>query len=400
MLFRSGPLGPERYGQGSQFVVTSALHVSTPVPPSAVSSPALPVRVQQFRQVQLLDVYHTVMPSRRVPGHRAGLSRRPLTTSEADQALFVNRTSEVHTIVSSVELGLNAFVSGTAGSGKTSLLRHVERTLESGGTAVVYVNVGAAQSVGEAIGSIARAIATDNDTLRDPIAEDETDVLAIEQAAARQPLVLLVDGVDEMLTVVLFGRYRDRLWESPNLTWVVASRHRAPAPPADAFFDRILELGPFTPADGAALLDVRAPWMPAETREHLVAAIGPAQPVFWMLAAQSLAIAETEPDTMIAALVAQQDIAEGLPNRLRVLYEALVELGPAHAGDAELLDRVGASRPWVATGLKELEELGLVRSERDGRRMLYETLRNRLVHSAAHGTSPLAAAVAKGRTGQ
>ena len=326
------------------------------------------------------------MTDRRVPD-RGLLSRRPLTASKADQALFVNRDSEIATILSAIKLRVNTFVSGPPGSGKTSLLRHVQRTLEDSDAGVEYVNVEVADSSESAIGLIAQALAPDGlDRTPVPLAADETDLSAIEGAvAARDPneaLVLLVDGIEESMTAVLFGRYRDRLWETPNLVWVVASRHVAPAPPADAFFDRVVELAPFTQADGSKLLAQWAAWISADTRHRLAEAIGAAQPVQWMLAAQSLALADVDADRVIEALADQRDASQKLPERLRVLYDALLALGPVHAGDTELLSRVGASRPWVVTSLKELEERGLVHSEREGRRVLYEALRNWLVHSS------------------
>lgn len=331
------------------------------------------------------------MTDRRVPG-RGLLSRRPLTASKADQALFVNRESEIATILSAIKLRVNTFVSGPPGSGKTSLLRHVQRILEDSDAGVEYVNVEVADSSESAIGLIARAIGSNrSDRTPVPLAGDETDLSAIERAvAARDPdesLALLVDGIDQSMTAVLFGRYRDRLWETPHLVWVVASRHVAPAPPADAFFDRVVELAPFTQEDGSRLLEQWAEWISADTRHRLAEAIGAAQPVQWMLAAQSLALDDFDADRIIEALADERDASQALPERLRVLYDALLALGPVHAGDAELLSRVGASRPWVVTNLKELEDRGLVHSERDGRRMLYEALRNWLVHSSSSSSA-------------
>ena len=67
-----------------------------------------------------------------------------------------------------------------------------------------------------------------------------------DEDEAQRPRMVLVDGADEEQIRVLFGRYRDSLWDLP-LTWVVAGRRSAPPPPADAFFDRILKLAPWPP---------------------------------------------------------------------------------------------------------------------------------------------------------
>ena len=113
----------------------------------------------------------------------AGMSRRPLTASSADQALFVDRDAETETIRSAIGLGLNTFVAGPPGSGKTSLLRHLQRLLEDAGDAVVFVNVEpAGVSVTDVIVSIARAIDPDGPGTGSPstIAEDETDLVVVE----------------------------------------------------------------------------------------------------------------------------------------------------------------------------------------------------------------------------
>ena len=325
---------------------------------------------------------------------RAGLSRRPLTASAADQDMFVDRLSETEAISSAIDLGLNTFVTGPAGSGKTSMLRHVQRRLDGYEAVVVYVNLEAARSIGRALESIAREVNPDTGASRSRFAmvEDETDLVVVEEAvtarAGGRPLVLLADGASVEVAMVLFGRYRDRLWDrSPQVRWVVASRHRFPPPPADAFFDRVVELGPFPPLVGADLLEKRVPETSAEVRRHLAAVVGAAQPVFWMMVAQRLALTTEEPDTIITTLAAQRAASQQLTSRLRTLYETLRELGPVHAGDRELLERVRASRPWVVTGLKELEANGLVRSERDSRRVLYEVLPNWLTRPTADDTT-------------
>ena len=328
------------------------------------------------------------------PSATAGLSRRPLTASAADGALFVDRVTEATTIRRAVDLALNTFVTGPPGSGKTSLLRHLERRLDDHPAPVVYVNIEAASSVPQALVSIARAIepGAHGGSRWSAVAEDETDLIVVEVAIAARvgddPLVLLVDGVSEAVAVVLFGRYRDRLWEMcPQVCWVAASRHRSPPAPAGAFFDRVVELGPFPQSTGAEVIERRLPDIPVETRTRLATAVGTGQPLSWVLAAQRLALAADEPETVIDALAAHRTARAELPERLRILYDTVGELGPVHAGDRELLARVRASRPWVVTGLKQIEAAGLVRSERQGRRMLYEVTRTSLADSRSDPTA-------------
>ena len=48
------------------------------------------------------------------PSATWGLSRRPLTASAADEALFVDRVTEATTIRKEVDLALNTFLTGPA----------------------------------------------------------------------------------------------------------------------------------------------------------------------------------------------------------------------------------------------------------------------------------------------
>ena len=114
-------------------------------------------------------------------------------------------------------------------------------------------------------------------------------------------------------------------------------------------------------------------------------AVGNASPAYWMLTAQSASLLSEGLDKVTATLAEQREAVEELPVRLRVLYDAVGDLGPVHAGDERLLERMGTSRPWVVAQLKKLEEAGLVRSGRDGRRVVYETVLSRLVQSPLTG---------------
>lgn len=159
--------------------------------------------------------------------------------------MFADRVSETEAIQLSHRLGLNTFITGLAGSGKTSMLRHVQWRLEGYVAVVVYVNLEAARSIGRALESIGREVNPDTAARRSRFTMVEE---AVSARVGSRPLVLLADRVSVEVATVLFGRYRDRLWDrSPQVRWVVASRHRFPPRPAHAFFDRVFELGAFPP---------------------------------------------------------------------------------------------------------------------------------------------------------
>jgi len=311
----------------------------------------------------------------RFSGGTSRLSRRPLTGSKVDQALFVDREVEIETILAAIGMRLNTFLSGEPGSGKTSLLRRLETILAGERTPVAYLNAEASTSADGVIDAVAAAISPGMDTGSSlvTVADDETDLEIIEKATANRAvehLVVLVDGVSDDAMMTLFGRYRDRLWQSPELTWVVATRMSAPPRPSDAFFDRVITLGPLSQEAVEELLRRRASGIDEEHRRQLMVTLGPVQPLEALVHAQTLALSP-DPDAVLEAVSAFRVLAEALPGRLRSLLEALHSVGPTHAGDEHLLAWLGTSRPRVVAGLKELEERGLVWSERDGRRQIY-----------------------------
>ncbi|MPZ53713.1 MAG: ATP-binding cassette domain-containing protein [Acidimicrobiia bacterium] len=314
------------------------------------------------------------------------LSRRPLTASDADQKLFVDR-SDLGTVTTAVQLGLNTFLAGPAGSGKTTLLRALQRKLEDAGEEVKYVNVEPATPQTGLFDLIRIAIEPDErgNIGRRPYVYDLDDLdYTLGERYGKQPLTLLIDGVDEKETAELFGRHRDHLWALEQVRWVAASRFQGPLPPpADSFFDRVLSLEPFGTDEGRELLALRVPQVAKAVRDALTGAIGSAYPFVWVLAAQRLMMDSTSVEDVIAEFAAERGRAEQLPERFRGLYDAVIAVGPVHASDEDLLERVGASRSWTATALKHLESrFGLVRSKRVGRRVVYEALRSQLMADA------------------
>ena len=190
---------------------------------------------------------------------------------------------------------------------------------------------------------------------------------------SERPAVVLVDGVALEHLHVLFGRYRDALWELP-LTWIVASSRSRPPRPADAFFDRSIELEPWPVGRVQRLVETRMPDWSAEWCTDVAETLGPTTPTQALLDLQSLALGGNH-SALIAALAADRLQVEELPDRLRKFYAALCQTGPTHAGDEWLLEAAGVTRSRVVHWLKELEALGLVESERDGRRVNYTARR-------------------------
>ena len=308
------------------------------------------------------------------------LSRRPLTASARDQEFFIPGP-ELDQLRGAVRLGLNVYISGGPGSGKTTLLRRIEHEFE--GTAV-FVRAEPSSSATALLEEIADAIRhPSNVYASERTSGTELDVRLLEATlsvaidswddGSGQPSVVLVDGAVHEHLQVLFGRYRDALWELP-LTWIVASRRANPPRPADAFFDRSVQLEPWSEGRIRRLIETRMPDWPAEWCADVGAILGPATPTQALLDLQSLALGGDR-TALIAALADDRSRVAELPDRLRKFYLALCQAGPTHAGDEWLLEAVGVTRPRVVHWLKELEALGLVEAERDGRRVNYTARR-------------------------
>jgi len=298
-------------------------------------------------------------------------SRRPLTASKRDQELFVE-PPDLPLIRQAVQLGVNVFLSGPAGAGKTTLMRRLDFERDD----TVHVSAEWFESTSELICGIAEALG--GEPPRDRLQGTERDILEIAEALEVRPTelgpvnVVLVDGVDDAQLKTVFGRYRDALWELP-LTWVVSSRGAAPEPPADAFFDRVVELTPWSIEQVGSLVQKRAADLASKQLDQLLEILGPTSPRQAIMALQAFQLS-TDPDELIEVIDLERHLVSQLPDRLRDLYEALTHFGPTHASDEQLLEELGVSRSRVTHGLKELEELRLVQPERSGRRVRYRTL--------------------------
>jgi len=158
------------------------------------------------------------------------MSRRSLTASKRDQELFA-MVPEMEVLRGAQEFGLNVYVGGGPGSGKTTLLRRVEHEYPG---AAVFARAEPARSASGLLEAIASAVGPPL-TVRTRLAGTELDVRLLEATLsgvlgdwedadeAQRPRLVLVDGADEEQIRVLFGRYRDSLWDLP-LTWIVAGR--------------------------------------------------------------------------------------------------------------------------------------------------------------------------------
>lgn len=293
----------------------------------------------------------------------ARLSGRPLLDTRADVALFVDREHESARLRRALDEGLNVLVTGPRGCGKTSFVRRVLtdlRAADAAGPTPVFVVAATVERPADLLRRVAGALdvtADGSESARDVVA-------ALAQADLGGPRPVVVDGLPVATAHPVFGQLRDELWALP-ITWVVTCPDRDEPdflrPPADAFFDVVLRLGPL--ADGAVRELLRRRATPAELDDRAVAEIvslAGGSPRKALDLARRLLTDPAAADGLRAEVLQRRDVLESLGPAAAMLLDELETSGPASASDPALLARLGWTRPRAAQVLAELEQAGLV----------------------------------------
>ncbi|HEY2439253.1 MAG TPA: hypothetical protein VGI07_03430 [Solirubrobacteraceae bacterium] len=312
---------------------------------------------------------------------------RPLAQSRADQRRFVDRTREAQEIVGAVGAAEPVLVLGEPGSGRTSLLNHVawllarepdprESVLVPGELArdpaqLLGVLVARLQRLAEPDGPRGRWL-DDLRALSMPdgpfghavqpaILMELVDLLGERLADLQRPVCLMIDGISPAVAHGVFGTLRNELWALETAGWVVAGDAGAGPlyrePPADAFFERVVELGPLSETDGAKLLRAHIPEL-SDTEIEAAVAAGGGNPRRLLRAAADVQ-AGRQPTPSATGQLANQavDVAGPLAG---ALVEYLAANGPAAASDRRLLGQIGASRQRASQLMHQLESAGLL----------------------------------------
>ena len=316
----------------------------------------------------------------------ADLSGRPLRDTRPDRKLYTKRR-EHELLRKSAEQGLNTLVVGERGSGTTSLLRQVTLDLREHDKPAVFVDgklatdaysfleliryqLGQAPNLLETVRDrYARAFQPRPNLGAATMLLDLID--SLRDPTGNQPhTVLLIDGIpsaDEAHT--LFGRLRDELWQLP-FSWVVAADERDKAallrPPADAFFDRLINLTPLDEKEQIRLLAKRVKVDDREALRPMLEASGGNPRRLLALARDALEGGHVVEDMLAARAVREQRASE-LGRPASMLLAELEARGAASASDDELLRSLGWTRTRAVQVFSELEEAGLVTSETEKR---------------------------------
>lgn len=286
------------------------------------------------------------------------LGQRALTASEMDGKLFVDRTDELAAIERALGLGFSVYLHAAVGSGKTSLLRRIQATVDGS----VFLNAGRLKTFEDLTSQLARDLGTDS---LDGYGDDPLHPLraaADERAAgtdARRWPIILLDDLDDALRHDLFGRYRDEVQQLP-LRWVVSGRTRL-KPPQDSFFEATVALGPFEGKEIADLLKRRASQATSSERaqldslaEQLAIILGPSTPRTVLAIARSVLLS-SDPGAAVEEIRRLRNALAQVSPTARRVYDALLAVGPTHAGDEQLIDEIETTRSRIVQVLRELE---------------------------------------------
>jgi energy-coupling factor transporter ATP-binding protein EcfA2 len=299
----------------------------------------------------------------------------------------VDRRRETEAIIRAIEASQAVLLLGERGSGRTSLLNHVawllarreeprQTVIVSGELAsspsqllgVLVARVGRLAEPGNTRGSWIddlRALSMPDgpfgQVVQPAIVIELVDLLGERLAALKRPVCLMIDGIAPTVAHGVFGGLRNELWALANASWVVAGDTTGEAlylePPADAFFERTIRIGPLTDSDAKKLLRAHLPdVMEAEIAQAV--AVGEGNPRRLLRAAADIQAGVAPADAKTNDLKQQARKLAGPLAGALVGY--LADHGPAAASDQTMLRQICASRQRASQLMHELEAAGLL----------------------------------------
>jgi hypothetical protein len=314
------------------------------------------------------------------------LTKRPLLDIASDQWLLILDESRRAAVRSALQ-SRHTLIVGEVGSGKTTVLRHVKARAEAPQSAV-FIDARLADDARILVDMLLQAAADVGwvPTAELPRADDPFGPVAQIRRLREAPsgALVLLDDPDPGQSAVLFGRMRDELWQLPVWFTVAinpASLQVLSRPPADAFFDSVLNIAPLDPDAAFELLRLR------KERGEIDQIIGPPRPAH---PRAILLDAEAGPAGLRYDAHLQHErvsLAErevGRPGAM--LFAEIWNRGAVSASDADLQRQLGVSRARLTQLLKALERCGVlvvtkpIESGRPGRPKTFYDINLGLLH--------------------
>ncbi len=316
------------------------------------------------------------------------LADRPLIDTDRDSRLFVDRETEQAGILKAINYGLNTLVVGERGMGRTSFLHQIMLQLRSQKRGFILINGAMAETAEEFLDMVSWALGVPRQTRvpgavetfgagsqvlfggNRPVGRPDLLIQSIRGLGERlpavdTPTVVLVDDADPGISHTVFGRARDEVWVLP-LLWIVAGDTARAGdfmrPPADAFFSRQMNLGPLTHEASVDFLQRRCGDVLAPAAIAAIAEQAAGRPRQLTRLAREIVLGDRPADDVLAGEQERLRRLAQLGPPAQRLYEVLLSLGSASAGDRRLLEQLKWTRPRAAQVFSELENLGVVTS--------------------------------------
>jgi energy-coupling factor transporter ATP-binding protein EcfA2 len=311
------------------------------------------------------------------------LQSRPLYDNPSDAKLHVP-APQLDAIERAMRRGNNTVIYGARGAGKTTLLRQFQLALRDREEPVVFIDAAAigetlelAERIRDAlkgrpgllrggIGGVAGA-----QLLGDPspppggVSRALYDTL-VGLGEDAEPTTILLDASASAGAIYgLFGRMRDTIWQLPH-HWLVAvdesDRASVLKPPADAFFDTVVQLAPRSAEELAEIVRRRTDDLP----EGLVSRIAGetrGNPRATIRAANDAVVNGEDPASDLEARARLSEAASLLGRPHGMLMAELLDLGQASPSDDAVQERLGLTRGRINVLLQDLQEKGLVETD-------------------------------------
>jgi hypothetical protein len=237
------------------------------------------------------------------------------------------------------------------------------RTADGEPVTVVQISAAEAEDAAEVLRRLVRRLAGDEAEATAIVARSDS-VALLERLAAALPdnPVLLIDDVSASAGRALFGALRDDVWRLPA-SWVVGVA--APdaevllRPPADVFFEAVVELPPLSAVDAGEMLHRRGVSLSADDAKSLTDLAGGVPRRLVDLGRTLLLDGRTVAD-LIAERSGRQARLAVLSEPAAALLRVLEDVGAAGPSDPPVQQRMAVSRPRLVTLFRELLDAGLV----------------------------------------